>query len=222
MPTATGKLTFQDFKLQLIARGFEGYSDADQGQLINMGYRYIARKMPWAWENATVTQVLNPGTATVALAGMTTLGADNIDHVLLVTDPYRSRLQPLSEEEFLKTWSYLDLTAPKNQGIPRAYYVFEGKLYILPPPQVQVSVEVHLKSYLTDMVAPTDTHAMPQILDEVILNAALMRAHERANEVTLAQEKQSRIDEAIGDMLQDDVWSMTERQDRVLPDDQWH
>jgi len=221
VPTANGKLQLQDYDAALVARGFDGYQPSERYQLINFGYRYIARKYPWAWEQSTHTFTMNPGDAPIALSGASTLGPDNINQVFVTTDPYRSKLTPLSEVVFEKSWLPLDLTLSSNRGIPNYYYVFNGLLYILAPPQSVMSILVYFQNFLPDMVNLTDAPITPQILDEVILDASLVRAHRRAQELELAAVAQQKVDEAIMDMLQDDVWNMSEQQERVLPDDQW-
>jgi hypothetical protein len=221
VPTANGKLQLQDYDAALVARGFDGYQPAERYQLINFGYRYIARKYPWAWENAVQNFVVNPGDAPLTVAGASTLGADNINQVLITTDPYRRKLMVMKQSVFEKNWLPLDLTSSANRGIPNYYYVENGNIYILAPPQSQMTVQVYFVNFLPDMVNLTDVPVTPQVLDEVILDASLVRAHRRAHELQLAQEAQVRVDEAVMDMLQDDVWTMAEQQERVLPDDQW-
>jgi hypothetical protein len=221
VPTANGKLQLQDYDAALVARGFDGFQPAERYQLINFGYRYLARKYPWAWEVTTKTYAINPGDAPLAVSGASTLGADNIDEIFVTTDPYRRKLKVIDRNDFENNWLPQDLTLAANRGIPQYYYVFNGLIYILPPPQSAMSIIVYFRQYLIDMVAVTDVPATPQILDEVILDAALVRAHRRAHELQLAQEAQVRVDEAIGDMLQDDVWTMSEQQERVIPDNQW-
>jgi hypothetical protein len=164
---------------------------------------------------------MNPGDPPLSVAGASTLGANNINQIYVLTDPYRRKLKVMAEDVFEANWLPLDLTIGANRGIPDYYYVFNGQIYILSPPQSAMTVLVYFQNYLPDMVLATDVPSTPQILDEVILDAALMRAHRRAHELQLAQEAQMRVDDAIADMLQDDVWTMSEQQERVLPDDQW-
>lgn len=221
MPTASGQMQLQDYDAALVARGFDGYQPSERTQIINHGYRYIARKYPWAWENASVTLPMAPGDGTLIVAGATPLGASNVDEVYLVTDPYRRKLLVMDQNVFEREWLPLDLTKAANQGVPSWYYIWAHTIYVLPPPNTPMQILVYFDGYLPDMVNPTDTPVTPQILDEVILDAALVRAHRRAHELDLAADAQNRIDEAVMDMLQDDVWVMGERQERVVPDDQW-
>jgi hypothetical protein len=221
VPTASGQMQLQDYDAALVARGFEGYQPAERIQMINHGYRYIARKYPWAWENSNVVLPMNPGDGTLIVAGATPLGASNIDEIYITTNPYRRKLLVMDQNVFEKKWLPLDLTDPSTQGVPEWYYVWAHTIYILPPPSSLMQILVYFDGYLPDMVNMTDTPVTPQILDEVILDAALVRAHRRAHELDLAADAQNRIDEAVMDMLQDDVWVMAERQERVIPDNQW-
>jgi hypothetical protein len=221
VPTVSGQLQLQDYNAALVARGFDSYQPAELTQIINFGYRYIARKFPWAWEQSQQDYTVNPGDPPLLIQGGAPLSADSVINVDLVTDPYRRKLEPATEDYFRRRWQYQDLVAAKNRGTPARYYVYSGNLYLLPPPQFQVTARVFFHQYLADLVNPTDVPVMPQIYDEVILEAALVRAHRRAHELELAQEVQVRVDEAVSDLLQDDVWNMEELQERVLPDNQW-
>ena len=221
MPDANGKLQLADYDAALIARGFDGYQQSERYQLINFGYRYVARKFPWSWEETSHDNVVNPGSYQIPIGGGLPLTISGVRGIDIVTDPYRQRLSPEREDQFRIVWQPLDLTAAKNQGIPVRYYVWANNIWLLPPPSVSVTVRVWFYQYLLDLVSATDVPATPQIVDEVILDAALMRAHRRAHEIQLSQEAQMRVDEAISDLLQSDVFVDEERQERVLPDSQW-
>lgn len=221
MPNANGQLQLQDYDAALVARGFDGYQPSERTQMINQGYRYIARKNTSAWEQAVVTQSLAPGAYSLPMAGTSLLGADNIGGIYLLTNPYRRKLAVMDQGVFEEQWLPQDLTLAANQSIPSWYYVFENSIYILPPPSLTVSLSIHFQSFLPDMVNLTDVPVTPQIYDEVILDAALVRAHRRAHELELAGEAQGRINEALQDILADDVWTMAEQQERVIPDNQW-
>lgn len=221
MPTTTGKLQFQDYDAALVARGFDGFQPGERSQLINLGYRYVARKFPWSWERTSQAYTLTPGTATILVGTGLPNGLDSIEGIDLTTDPYRRKLEPETEDRFKTKWLYLDLTNAQNQGQPAKYYYYLNSIYILPPPQVQMQFTVYYKQYLPDMVNVTDTPVLPQVFDEIVLDAALVRAHRRAHELTLAQDAQNRVDEGLADLLQDDIWQMEELQERTLPDNQW-
>jgi hypothetical protein len=223
VPDANGKLQLQDYDLALTGRGFDGYQPADRAQMINLGYRYLARRYPWNWELSNITYTVAPGSgSTIQVSGLGPLGAQNVDRVLLTTDPWRKALKVMRQEVFDRKWLPLDLTNPQNwTSAPDWYYVYNGLIYILAPAQTSISVTVYFKQYLVDMVNATDTPATPQILDEVLLDCALVRCHTRAQELQLAQAAQTRVESAIGDMLANDVWLMGEQQERVVPDNQW-
>jgi hypothetical protein len=207
----------QDYDAALVARGFDGYQPTERYQMINMGYRYIARKNTSSWEQSAHVYVVNPGDPPITVAGASGLGADNISQAAIVSSPYQRKLRVMRQEVFEEEW----LPGPTKPGTPRWYYVFEGYVFILPQPNAVMSIEIWYQQFLPDMVALTDVPVTPQIYDEVILDAALVRAHRRAHELELAGEAQGRINEALQDILADDVWTMAEQQERVLPDDQW-
>lgn len=222
MPNANGQLQLQDYDDALVARGFDGYQPNERYQIINFAYRYLARKYPWMWEETSQSYTINPGDPPLVVSGMGPLGADNVRQVTVTTDPWRRKLPVMRQDVFERKWLPLDLTNPQNWSAAADwYYVYNGAIYILPPSQSVITVMVYFRQYLIDMVAFSDTPATPQLLDEVILDAALMRCHRRAQELQLAQEAQGRVDEAIADMLANEAWLMEEQQERVVPDNQW-
>jgi hypothetical protein len=210
-----------DYDAALVVRGFDGFQQNERYQMINFGYRYVARKFPWSWEQNFQRYTVNPGGFKITLANASDVGTDNVERVVLQTDPYRRQLSPVTEDYFFRNYYPLDLSIAQNRGISDHYIVWNGDLYFLKPPSVQLVFNVTFKEFLVDMTTPDSTPALPQIMDELILNAALVRCHERSKELTLAQEMQARVDEAIADMLMSDAFAMDELQERVLPDDQW-
>jgi hypothetical protein len=214
-------MQLQDFDAALVARGFDGFQPSERAQMINLGYRYVARKYPYYWELSNQTYVLHAGDPPLSIWSAGLLGADNVSGVYIVSDPYRQKLRAMKQEIFERQWLSLDLTAAANRSTPQWYYVYNQMIYVLPPPQTSMSVEVFFSQFLPDMVALTDAPVTPPIMDEVILDAALVRAHRRAHELELANDAQVRVNEAIADVLMHDVWIMAELQERVVPDDQW-
>jgi hypothetical protein len=214
-------MQLQDFDAALVARGFDGFQPFERAQMINLGYRYVARKYPYYWELANQTFVVHAGDPPISIWSAGQLGADNVSGVYIVSDPYRAKLQAMKQDTFERQWLSQDLTAAANRSTPNNYYVYNQMIYILPPPQTTISVEVFFSQFLPDMVAATDAPVTPPIMDEVILDASLVRAHRRAHELELANDAQARVSEAITDILMHDVWIMAEQQERVVPDDQW-
>lgn len=221
MPDANGKLQLQDYDAALVARGFDGFQPVERYQMINAGYRYLARKFPWSWEETSQQFTVAPPAYQINAGGGVPLTIDQIRGVDLVSDPYRGPLTPETEIQFITKWRSLDLTNAANRGVPFRYQVYDNQIWLLPAPQVSMNFMVYFRQYLADLVNTTDTPVTPQILDEVLLDAALVRAHRRAHELQLAQEAQVRVDEAIDDMLSDDAFRNEEIMDRVLPDNQW-
>lgn len=221
MPDSNGKLQLQDYDAALVVRGFDNFQQSDRYQMINFGYRQIARKFPYTWQESSSQYVVAPGTFVIDVSGMTPLTPQSIEYVTCITDPYRLKLETISQHRFVEKWLDLDLTNPMNQGITAQYIVYQNLIYLLPPPQVQVTFQVYFKKYLADLKLITDTTVMPMVFDEIILDAALVRAHRRAHELTLAADAQARVDDGIEDLLRNDVFQSEELQERVIPDDQW-
>ena len=221
MPTTSGKLTLLDYDQAVIARGFDAFQQGERYQMINLGYRYVARAFPFTWEDMNQTYTVPAGQPIIA----SSLGLPNsigsIRRMFCVTDPYRRKMQPETEERFMQRWLPLNLGAQQNWGIPFKYFYWDDNVYVLPAPQLPMSFTVWFNGYLPDLLNPGDVSAMPQIMDEIVIDAALVRCHRRAHELQLAADVQARVDDAIYAMLQSDVWNMEELQERVLPDDQW-
>jgi hypothetical protein len=221
VPTTSGKLTLTDFDNALIVRGFDAFQQQERYQLINLGYRAVARSFPYLWAETSQTYVATAGNPIIVQSLNLPNSIDSIRRMYCVTDPYRRKMQPETEERFVERWLSLDLTNPQNQGIPYKYFYWADNVYVLPAPRQALSFTIWFYQYLPDLLQPGDVSAMPQVMDEIVIDAALVRAHRRAHELQLAGDAQSRVDDAINAMLQDDVWAMEELQERVLPDDQW-
>jgi len=222
MPTPTGKLQLQDYDAALIARGFDAFQQSERYQMINFGYRDVANAMPYSWEESYQDFAIAPGTFSIAVASASPLTPSSIETIVITTDPYRRVLIPETDDQrFKRKWLYQDLTATAIRGQTAKYYVWQSTIYLLPPPQLQTTYRVFFHQWLPDMVGITDVTALPQAFDEVILDAALVRCHRRAHELSLAADAQGRVNSAIDGMLQNDVWVMEELQERTLPDDQW-
>lgn len=221
MPTPSGKLNLGDYDQALLVRGFDQFQQNERWQMINLGYRYVARCFPYHWEDTNAVYMVAAGQYNIA----SSLGLPNdissIKRIICQTDPYRRKLEPETEERFVKRWLPLDLTVPQNWGIPYKYFYWEDSIWVLPSPQYPLNFRVYYNGYLPDMLTAGDVSAMPQIMDEIVIDAALVRCHRRAHELQLAADAQARVDEAVAAMLQSDVWEMEELQERVLPDDQW-
>lgn len=225
MPDANGQMQLQDFRQELNNRGFDGYTPADQDTLINRGYFYVARKFEWYWRQALYNGVV-PANGQVNVADVGSLtGFKNIEAVYLKGAPTATsytRLKALTEEEFRETY-----WPEYNQGIkdtiPNAYYIDGNTLYLLPVMTSVGSATVDVKYYKRPvaLVDNTDVSILPVDLDEAIVLAALIRCHERANELTNAAVAQRNLDEIIDDLKDLEETRMLDQPSRVLPDDTW-
>ena len=221
MPTASGKLNLGDYDQALLVRGFDQFTPQERWQMINLGYRWVARAFPYHWENTDAVYMVAAGQAVIAQSLGLPNDMSSIQRVYCQTDPYRRKLEPETEERFARRWLPLDMSIRQNWGIPYKYYYWNDDLYVLPSPQYPLNFRVYYNQYLPDMLTAADVSAMPQIMDEIVIDAALVRCHRRAHELQLAADAQARVDDAIAAMLQSDVWEMEELQERTLPDDQW-
>jgi hypothetical protein len=213
----------QDYLAELKARGFDGFSDADLTTYVNRGYFAIAKKSKWYWEQTTDTvTIAPPGNSASLWPGGTELPYfKSLDKVYVTNTGFRRKLDAISDKEFFEDWFFLDPLDSSNRGEPNGYYVYEGALTVWPPPASSRDLLVHYSRRVTPMVAPTDVPITPQHLDEAILDAARVRCHMRANEVSLAQLARADLEEAFDDMRDDEEELMAEQLERITADDTW-
>jgi hypothetical protein len=213
-------MTLSEFDAEIVVRGFDGFTPADRYRYINWGYHAIAKKYLWYWEAASNTFTVNPGDAPIAVD--TALPSFRSLQILLgTTANQRRKLMPVSDQAFFDYWLPRDLSIASSRGEPDSYYIYDGNLYILPPPAATRTFEGHYKRRLADMVQVDDEPVTPDHLDEAILLAALARCHKRAQEINLAQVVQIDLEDFLDDMRTDEELLMEEQPDRVRPDDTW-
>jgi hypothetical protein len=224
MPDANGKFYFSDYVVELKARGFDGFSDADLKVLINRGYFAVARKSRWEWERQIDTFTLAPGAMPLAL--WPTVGGEmpyfrSLDKLYVTTFGQRKRLKVALDDDFFVNWLALDLTASSARGEPIYYYIYENQLYVLPPPVTSRDFIAHYHRRMVALAGDMDQPITPQHLDEAIVVASLIRCHQRSNEVNLASMAQMDLEEFFDDMRDDEEKYMEEQPSRVRPDDSW-
>lgn len=223
MPDANGKLFFIDFKTELRTRGFDGFQDAELGTFVNRGYFHVARKSQWYWEETTDVFTIAPGASSVDLwpGGAELPSFRSLDHLYVTTAGFQKKLMPMTKDEFFEKWLSQDLTQAAVRGEPAYYYVWAGKLYVLQPPQQSRDFIAHYHRRVSWLMNDTDQPLTPLHLDEAILDAARIRAHNRAIEPNLAQLARLDLEEVFDDMRDDEEELMDESQDRVEPDQSW-
>src|SRR5215472_6543840 len=101
MPTQTGKLTLADYDNALIARGFDAFQQSERWQMINLGYRAVARSFPFTWEETQINYNLTPGQFVAATSLGLPRDISSIKRIYVTTDPYRGKLAPETEQRFV-------------------------------------------------------------------------------------------------------------------------
>jgi hypothetical protein len=224
MPDPSGRYFFSDYKAELQARGFDGFTDADLGTYVNRGYFAVARKSRWYWERVSATFSIIPGQPNVELwptVGGELLYFKSLREVICITNGQYRRLTVADEEDFLNNWLSQDLTQAKLQGEPTRYFEWDGRLYLLPVVQSARDYIAYYHRIVPPLVQPNDIPITPPDMDEVILDAARMRAHTRSNELSLAQLARTDLEEAYDDMRDQEEERMEDQPNRVLPDNTW-
>lgn len=223
MPDANGQLFFEDFISELQARGFDGFSVADLGTFVNRAYFAVARKAKWEWEETTDTFTIAPGASSVNL--WPTVGGElpnfrSLDRLYSTTAGHEKKMVILKRDRFFTDWLSLDLTAVARRAEPTNYYVYERKLYVIPPPASSRDFIAHYHqrvSILTNGQVPLT----PVYLDEAIVDAARVRAHTRSNEPAFAKLAREDLEEQFDDMRDDEEQRLAEEPTRTTPDTSW-
>lgn len=221
-------MSLLDFDNELTARGFDSFSPDTRARYINWGYRRIARRARWLWEQTSAQIDLNPGDSYIGSWDEPSDVNHPIGNMKSITKAYiiapatrRAKLRPLSDDEFFEQWYVLDLTDAQNRAIPYAYSQWEDKLYIVAPTSEPITVVVHYKQQVTDLMNSGEVPITPPDLDEAIVTAALVRCHKRANEIQLSQSSAQELEEVFSDMATDETFQEEEQPTRVSPDDSW-
>jgi hypothetical protein len=108
-----------------------------------------------------------------------------------------------------------------NRGIPTEYYLFEGRLYIFPPPSQSLDFQIHYHQQVTDLVNPADTPITPTDLDEAILSSTLVKLHTRVKEFLEADQYNTLLADQLEDAENNEAFQMENVQERVERDDTW-
>jgi hypothetical protein len=224
----TGKMTITEYKEEIRARGFDGYTSAELEGMLYRAFLYIARKFPWYWRETTIT-VAYPTDGSYDLQvheNTNGIGIRAVEAVYLTKYPSASsriRLEALTKGEFWDVY-FRDLSAGVK-GTPEAYFVNENQLHALPllSPVGAAQLDIHfLRKPASGGISIETTHLdCPVEWEEAIIDATLVRCHRRANEISLAQVKQAEVNEFLDDMQDETNSRLDDQQDRVLPDNSW-
>jgi len=224
MPDVNGKLFFQEYKNELKARGFDGFSDIDLGSFVNRGYIHVARQSTWYWEEQTDSFDLAQGAASVDLWPTPNGELPNfrsLDKLYVTTTGQNRKLKVMLKGDFFDNWLSQDLTQYQLQGAPDSYYIWQGKLYVLPPTSGPITLLAHYHQRISIMKNPQDQPLTPFHLDEAIILSSLIRCHIRASEPQLAATIEAELAEWFDSMRDDEQYLMAEEPERTSPDDTW-
>jgi len=225
MPDTQGKYNLGDFVQDLNQRGFDGFRPEELRRLVNRAYFAVAKKSRWEWERVQGTYSLAPGTNTISFGGPndTLPTFRSLDRLYLTKSGTNStgKLGPAKEDDFYQNWLAADPADKSVQNVPSQYFVFDGKIYVIAPPNSNCTFAIHYYQWPIALQADTDMPITPQHLDEAIIDAARQRAHTRANEPNLAVSARSDLEEAFDDMRDQEEEDMHELQERVTPDRSW-
>ena len=217
-----GLLKLSDFRAELKARGFDGFTDSELNRYVNWGYFHVARKFRWLWlqPSAPYTTTLNPGDFAINVANITNYASTR--KVMITTAGKERKLTGIGEYYFSEQWLPLDLTNSSYRDTPYCYYIFQNKIYVLPPPSTAVPVSVYYWQKVTALDSDNDTTTiLPEETDEMVLSAALVRCHRRANQWELARNEFAILNDSMDDFLVQQGWEMEDTQLQVVADPAW-
>ncbi len=142
-------------------------TDATVNSLINAALRQVAATRDWDWLYASETINSVDGTSSYARA----TGARKTDRIL--DDVEQRHLQHVSKRQAVR---YLDrLPATITNQIPRAWYVENNRIVLVPTPTSARAYTHHYVDSETALSLDTDTPKIPDAyIDIVVIKAALM------------------------------------------------
>jgi hypothetical protein len=212
------RLTITDFRDELKARGFDGFSPTELDRYINFAYFDVARQCRWTWEKVVDNFTLAVGEYFVDLSTITRF--KNLDTVVIDTPEAKAvKLEPVSDEEWKSDWLPFDLPGGMTSGTPNKYYITRNRLYVLPPvDSAGLNFVVSYWQRMEEMSGTVATPITPEDLDEVILLGAEIRCHRRARQLTFAREAFVVWLRQIQDILSEENLQLDEEFERALPD----
>jgi len=207
-----------DYRTELKARGFDGFTDADLNRYINRAYHRVARKFQWYWEHAEVTASIVAGTDSITTATLPNF--KSLKAMYITTTGHRRKLEVYDSEKFMQ-WLAEDHTLTAARGETTHYYVYGGKVYFIPVPSFALNYTAQYTRRMTDLAGDADVPILPTDTEEAIFQYALAQCHRRSNEPDRARDEEQRVDEIFDEMLDEDDMLMAEQQERIRPDNQW-
>lgn len=210
------KLTVVTLNEELKKRGFSAWTDDERVRYINWGYQRVAMFSRADWEETSTDTSVAVGAFSVDITTMIPNLRDVIAVVITTTDK-QARLKPMSEDDFFRLWLPYDLTLSDRRGEPEYYYVWDDKLYILPPPSGARAIRVTYHQKVVEVSLGAPTFITPQYLDEAITLATLVICHMRKLEWESAKIARAQLQEFFGIALAEDAANMQEQQERVIP-----
>src|SRR5262245_58879683 len=116
------RMTLDDFRTELLQRGFDGFAPADLDRYINFGYKTVGRLTKWRWEEAAIAKSMAVGTYRWTLS--TDLPTVKSVRAVVVTDTgYEARLTPIMDDDFYTRYGAYDLASSQNRGEPDEYWL---------------------------------------------------------------------------------------------------
>lgn len=209
------RMTLDDFRMELLQRGFDGFLPADLDRYINFGYKTVGRLTKWRWEEGAISQTMAPGVFRWTLASdLPTV--KSVRAVVITTTGYECRLTAIMDDDFYSRYGAYDLSASQNRGEPIEYWLNNTHLYILPPPRATRAFTVTAEQILVDLTAG-QSPITPAEYDEAILIAAEEQCHLRARQPEFANVNRKKLSDFLEDALVDEATNMQDLQERIIP-----
>lgn len=208
-----GDMTLSDFDNELIARGFDGFTSTERLRYVQWAYREVGRMAEWRWLKTDAEVTVNPGEFSVPVTTIPALRS--IFSVYEITPGYRRKLLPMQPWTFYNQWYFLDLSSTDSRGDSQWYFLHDGQLAFLPPPNRSMSISVeywkHPETFVTTDPATTKLLS-PVELDPAVLSFAIKWCHKRANQWDLALTEEREGQTMVLNYLGDQEFEMYELQ----------
>jgi hypothetical protein len=218
-------MTKAELRTELQNRGFDGFLTTDLDRYINWGNFDLARRLRLPIIEVAPFFTLTQGQYRYAMSALTPQ-IKSVRRLIVTTDGNERQLNPLSEQEFWRSYAPVGFVDPSNamvndwqSTVPEWYYVYQGYIIVVPAVAGTLTFQVESWQQVTALVQDSDVHLIPEDSEELLITAILRICHTRANEPDLANGKLAELELKIKDVQDDESFTMEELPEQTVKED---
>lgn len=200
-------MTLAQLRTELYARGFDYLDATRSNSLLNFAYQIdICEAEDWPFLEATTT-----GTAPLSITDIRTIES-------VVNTTSTEKLVPMDRRNITDDWD----TNLATVGTATAYYTTSGTSVSVYPADTASSLSVRYWKVPTTLSADSDTPILPTRWHPLIVDAAVVRAYEDADEGGMAQNARGAFDQRL-QLMRESLLSQNHDQpdDFILQSGDW-